>query len=414
MYSLYKIPNTQKFSKLLTNKNKFRVLVILTAVLFGFLTSNIFAGDSLRLTNNTIVRNLFPKNPKVYFTGSFNISDSNSVHLKMNYGSNKILNPKSLIDTNRDKRPREVNLVMTLYPSNLKNWREDFKDLIASRIESLYELDSAFFYDKGIKWNLIIQDEDVNLYQAKKKNHGVVVNYTLLPTIKHKERYKIILRKFSSHFTEQIGGKKMFEVAKRNKENWKNMLIITDCSGSMLPYGSAVMLWHMLRTDKDDISKFAFFNDGEKESIEIGNSGGIHFSNIKDYRKIGSAIKHYTRIGYDLNNDGPENDLEAIIKSVNSSYNHDDVVVIVDNNSPVRDMALLKQINYPVRIVLCGVNNRKFIHPDYIKLAYHSKGSLHTVEEDIHEFKKNKEGKIVIINKLKYKVEEEELVQLIN
>jgi hypothetical protein len=32
---------------------------------------------------------------------------------------------------------------MTLYPSNLENWREDFKDLIASRIESLYELDSA-------------------------------------------------------------------------------------------------------------------------------------------------------------------------------------------------------------------------------------------------------------------------------
>ena len=60
------------------------------------------------------------------------------------------------------------------------------------------------------------------------------------------------------------------------------------------------------------------------------------------------------------------------------------------------------------------MNNRKFIHPDYIKLAYHSKGSLHTVEEDIHEFKKNKEGKIVIINKLKYKVEEEELVQLRN
>ena len=197
MYSLYNKTSFQKFLQITTN-NKFRILVILISILFGFLTSNVFAADSLRLTDNTIVRNLFPKTPKVYFTGKYDFNDSNSVHLKMSYGSNKILNPKSLIDTNRDKRPREVNLVMTLYPSNLENWREDFKDLIASRIESLYELDSAFFYDKGIKWNLIIQDEDVNLYQAKKKNHGVVVNYTLLPTIKHKERYKIIYQAFVS------------------------------------------------------------------------------------------------------------------------------------------------------------------------------------------------------------------------
>ena len=125
------------------------------------------------------------------------------------------------------------------------------------------------------------------------------------------------------------------------------MLVITDCSGSMAPYGSEVLLWHLLRTDKDDVSKFAFFNDGEKESTEIGNAGGIHFTSIKDYRKIGRAIRYFTELGYDKNNDHPENDLEAIIKSVNSSYSHEDVVVIVDNNSPVRDMELLNRINYP-------------------------------------------------------------------
>ena len=215
-----------------------------------------------------------------------------------------------------------------------------------------------------------------------------------------------------THYSAQIQGRKMFEVAKRNKENWKNMLVITDCSGSMAPYGSEVLLWHLLRTDKDDVSKFAFFNDGEKESTEIGNAGGIHFTSIKDYRKIGRAIRHFTELGYDKNNDHPENDLEAIIKSVNSSYSHEDVVVIVDNNSPVRDMELLNRINYPVRIVLCGVDKKEDINPDYIKLAYHTKGSLHTVEDDIDQFMKNKEGEIVMINKVKYKVEEDELVQV--
>ena len=399
MYSLYnKTRSTKKFK--ITSNNKFRILVILIAILFGFFSSNLFASDSLRLTNNNIVRYLFPKSPKVYFTNTYNLSDSNTICLKMNYGSGKILNPKSLINGERDKRPRVVDLVMTLYPSNLENWREDYKELIASRIESLIELDSAFYYDRNIKWNLILQDEAQNRYEAKKQIHGVVVHYLTLPTIKHQDRYNSILKKFESHVSAQVKGKKLFEAAKRNKENWKNMLIITDCSGSMIPYGSEVLLWHMLRTDKDDISKFAFFNDGEKESIEIGNAGGIHFIKIKDPRKIGRAIKHFTSLGFDKNTDHPENDLEAIIKSVKSSNSHDDVVVIVDNNSPVRDMELLDQITFPVRIVLCGVVNNN-INPDYIKLAYHSKGSLHTVEEDIHKFKKNKDGDIIIIDRVK-------------
>ena len=63
MYSLYNKTSFQKFLQI-TSNNKFRILVILIALLFGFFTSNVFAADSLRLTDNTIVRNLFPKTPK--------------------------------------------------------------------------------------------------------------------------------------------------------------------------------------------------------------------------------------------------------------------------------------------------------------------------------------------------------------
>tara|TARA_Y200000002_G_scaffold130523_1_gene107567 strand:+ start:312 stop:1475 length:1164 start_codon:yes stop_codon:yes gene_type:complete len=378
----------------------------------GVLNSDLFAIESLRIASNKAVKHLFPKSPKVYFTDKYQIKDTNTVYLKMNYGSAEILNPKSLINKKRDKRPRVVDLVMTLYPSDLQNWEEDYKELISKRLASLEDLDSAFSMDRSIKWNLIIQDEDQSLYKAKKRVHGVVIHYSPLKSDYQKEKYNQTLRKMETHYSAQVEGKRMFEVVKRNKENWKNMLVITDCSGSMAPYGSEVLLWHLLRTDKDDVSKFAFFNDGEKESIEIGNAGGIHFTSIKDYRKITRAIKYYTELGYDKNNDHPENDLEAIIKSVNSSYSHQDVVVIVDNNSPVRDMELLNKINYPVRIVLCGVEKKEDIHPDYIKLAFHSKGSLHTVEDDIDQFMKNKEGEIVMINKVKYRVEEDELVQV--
>jgi hypothetical protein len=411
MYSLCKTFVSNKIKQPLNSK-KLRIIVFLVSILMGFFSSNLFAIDSLRMASNKEVKYLFPKTPKVYFTGKYNLDDSNTVYLKMDYGSEKILNPKSLINKKRDKRPRVVDLVMTLYPSDLQNWEEDYKKLIASRIESLENLDSAFSMDRSIKWNLIIQDEDRSLYKAKKRIHGVVIHYSPLKSDFQKGKYNQTLRNMETHYSAQIEGRKMFEVVKRNKENWKNMLVITDCSGSMAPYGSEVLLWHLLRTDKEDVSKFAFFNDGEKESIEIGNAGGIHFTKIKDYKKIGRAIRYFTELGYGKNNDHPENDLEAIIKSVNSSYSHEDVVVIVDNNSPVRDMELLNQINYPVRIVLCGVEKKEDIHQDYIKLAYHTNGSLHTVEDDIDQFMKDKEGEIVMINKVKYKVEEDDLVQV--
>ena len=411
MYSFNKVIILQKL-KSFFHKNKLRIVVLVISILMGVLSSDLFAIDSLRIVSNKGVKHLFPKAPKVYFTDQYQIKDTNTVYLKMNYGSAEILNPKSLINEIRDKRPRVVDLVMTLYPSDLENWEEDYKELISERLASLEDLDSAFSMDRSIKWNLIIQDEDQSLCKAKKRIHGVVIHYSPLKSDFQKAKYNQTLRKMETHYSAQVEGKRMFEVVKRNKENWKNMLVITDCSGSMAPYGSEVLLWHLLRTDKDDVSKFAFFNDGEKESIEIGNAGGIHFTSIKDYRKITRAIKYYTELGYDKNNDHPENDLEAIIKSVNSSYSHQDVVVIVDNNSPVRDMELLNKINYPVRIVLCGVEKKEDIHPDYIKLAFHSKGSLHTVEDDIDQFMKNKEGEIVMINKVKYRVEEDELVQV--
>jgi hypothetical protein len=411
MYSLCKTFISNNFNQPLNSK-KLRIIVFLIAILMGFFSSNFFASDSLRITNNKAVKHLFPKTPKVYFTSKYVLNDSNTVHLKMNFGSKKILNPKSLIDNVRDKRPRVVDMVMTLYPSDLENWEEDYKGLIASRIESLKNLDSAFSMDRSIKWNLIIQDEDKSFYKAKKRIHGIVIHYTSLSSWSGKEKYNQTLIKMETRCSAQKQGRRMFEIAKRNKDNWKNMLIITDCSGSMAPYGSEVMLWHMLRTSKKDISSFAFFTDGEKTSKEIGNAGGIYFTKIKDFRQIGRVIKYYTVNGGYYNSDVPENDLEAIIKSVNKSYSHDDVVVVVDNNSPVRDMELLSQINYPVRIVLCGVENKESINPDYIKLAFHTKGSLHTVEDDIDQFMKNKEGEIIMINKVKYKVEEDELVQV--
>jgi hypothetical protein len=52
-------------------------------------------------------------------------------------------------------------------------------------------------------------------------------------------------------------------------------------------------------------------------------------------------------------------------------------------------MNLLRRIKKPIRIIMCGTN--KGINDQYLKIAYQTKGSIHTNNQDI-DMKKIKEG----------------------
>ena len=383
---------------------KFHLKEFVLVLAIGLLSVHLVAQDSLRPTNANAIRSFFPKKPKVYFTGVYKMPEQNSLQLKMAFGKHQILNKKEWLDDNgRDKRPRVVDVVMTLYPSNKKDWIEDYSELINNRIQELYALDSAFLIDKTIKWNLYLQDEDNVYSKAKKRLHGVIVHYSPLETAQLKSKYEKLLDKFDVQRNIVKEGRKLIAVTERNKNKWKKMLIITDCTGSMIPYGTEVLLWHMLKTNKKNINQFSFFNDGDQEQKTIGSAGGIHLVNIKDHNKISKAIIYITNKGV-YNSDVPENDIEAILTSIEKSYDFEEVILIADNNSGVRDIELVKQIKIPVRIVLCGVYDN-FIHPDYFELAYQTKGSIHTVEEDIYDFVMDNNGRIIKLNKQNYRVE---------
>ena len=388
----------------LNNSYKFHLKEFVLVLLMGLLSMNLVAQDSLRPISATAIRMFFPKKPKVYLTGVYKMPEENCLKLKMAFGKHQILNKKEWINDNgRDKRPREVDVVMTLYPSNEKDWVEDYSDLINNRIQELQALDSAFLIDKSIKWNLYLQDKDQEYSKAKSRVHGLVIRYSSLETAQLKSKYNKILQKFDNYRTILKEGKKLIAVTERNKDNWKKMLIITDCTGSTIPYGTEVLLWHMLKTNKTNINQFSFFNDGDQESKAIGNAGGVNVVNIKNHNKISGAINYITNKGVH-NNDIPENDIEAILTSIEETYDFEEIILIADNNSGVRDISLANQIKHPVRIVLCGVYDN-FIHPDYFELAYQTKGSIHTVEEDIYDFVKDEKGKIIKLKNEKYKVD---------
>jgi hypothetical protein len=69
--------------------------------------------------------------------------------------------------------------------------------------------------------------------------------------------------------------------------------------------------------------------------------------------------------------------------------------LIADGRSAVRDMALLKEIKKPVHVILCGISRQILL--DYVKIAYETNGTVHTIEEDIVSFAKA-QGEVKLVN----------------
>lgn len=181
----------------------------------------------------------------------------------------------------------------------------------------------------------------------------------------------------------------------------KRTTIVADVTGSMYPYIGQLLFWYKMELDKTPVRQFVFFNDGDgKPDLlkRLGKTGGIYTS---DTRKIAELEKVMTSAI--VNGDGgdlPENDLEGILKGL-KTYKTDQVILIADCTSPIKDMALLKNINVPVSVILCG--NPIRIHPDYLTLARHTHGILYTLDEQFDNITDIKEGETLAIAGMIYK-----------
>jgi len=189
-------------------------------------------------------------------------------------------------------------------------------------------------------------------------------------------------------------------VFERNKQ-WTNKLVVADVTGSMSPYIDQFKLWFELSYETQEPMQLVMFNDGNSKRTsekKIGSTGGIYTCNYCTPQEVFFGLEEAMRAGG--GGDGPENDLEAVLKAVKESSNYTDLILIADNYSPVRDMVLLSEVSVPVKVILCGVNY--YIHEDYLNIAYRTGGSVHTIEEDIIELSKKVEGDVIKIGKNQY------------
>ncbi len=197
-----------------------------------------------------------------------------------------------------------------------------------------------------------------------------------------------------------------------NRNKWFDKLIICDLTGSMQPYYVQLSVWYQLHYKKEKNLQFIFFNDGDgKQDSEkkIGETGGIYYSPSKGIDSLGLLMSRICAKGD--GGDCPENNMEAMIKGTKMAKQFKEIIAIVDNNSPVKDIKLLKEFTQPVHIILCG-SSQGWILPDYLLIAWKTKGTIHTIEEDITSLARMSEGMEIKIGQYIYKIMGGEFVQI--
>lgn len=325
--------------------------------------------------------------------------------LNMGYASWQIQNPE--IWKNENRVPVSVDIVFTSYPKKKEDWITNYDLLLRKRIEAVLKLVPNLKMRQEVKWNFILQTDCETEEEAKRMFHGAVIKYlTLVPetTPVKKEGVQAtedIVTIYNEIETGVYGlvpfrDSVVLKVFERN--NWGKMLVVTDWTGSMYPYGSQVVLWHRLNFEKDLVKYFIFFNDGNQKADRqkrVGNTGGIYYCRPDSLDYLVKVMKFVAKRG--TGGDIPENNIEALLKGIRLFKGYDELVMIADNNAAVRDMALLPKVTVPVRIILCGLDENKVIHPHYLEIARLTGGSIHILEEDILNLNELKEGEKIVI-----------------
>jgi hypothetical protein len=214
----------------------------------------------------------------------------------------------------------------------------------------------------------------------------------------------------------RLSDSSVYKVWERNP-GWDSLLVVMDWTISMYQNGASVLRWHREHLRQHRLHHLVIFNDGDGRphgAKQIGRTGGVHYGKPDSIDQVIELMVKVKKAG--LGGDAPENDLEALLKASKNLESYDELVLIPDRNSSIRDLGLVRYLDHPVRIVL--FNNPKirssglggpdrwvenpWIHPHYLTLASLSGGSIHTERQDILGLAELKAGETFTYRGLKY------------
>ncbi|MCD6068955.1 MAG: hypothetical protein K0S33_3781 [Bacteroidetes bacterium] len=318
------------------------------------------------------------------------------LYLEFGYGDFALTNPKE-IEAVKNGVIKSVELVYTRYPKD-----QDLTELNERRIGFLHLLCPSLFGNPVTQWSIISQTNCKSEAAAKNMFHGFVIIYKPAPTAESSARELAHMMDVWKNKTV-VADSSVLKVFRRNK--WTNMTVATDLTGSMSPYLSQVFLWYKLTFATKKFSEFIFFNDGDMTDDRLkktGKAGGVYYCKGDNKDSVLKTAAVCMKNGY--GGDCPENNVEAILYAAKKNPGLKEVIMIADNWAPMRDYGLMSQVKIPVHIILCGQEKGVPINTEYLDLARHTKGSLHTMEEDINKLTELAEGKTIEIGGFVYRV----------
>lgn len=194
---------------------------------------------------------------------------------------------------------------------------------------------------------------------------------------------EIIDGKFELNWQDSVVSKVL-----NSHPQWKELLVITDWTGSMYQFGAQVVAWHKQKINEKRIKHLILFNDGNDYHYfdsdhpkPVGKTGGIYYVDPQNIQDVIDLMKQVMESG-----DGgeiPENNIEAILAGQQKyAKDYRKIVMIADNGAAIRDVALLNEMKEPIHIILCGYY--KYINPDYLTLAWKTGGSVHTINREVN------------------------------
>jgi hypothetical protein len=197
-----------------------------------------------------------------------------------------------------------------------------------------------------------------------------------------------------------------YQALDRNIDKWKNIVIVCDITTSMFPYTTQVFDWMMENTDNKSIKGIVFFTDCDSLGRQTkGKLPGKMFSVRKKDELVLWDTMFAAINNTENNKDKPENNIEALLYAQKQFPDADEFVMIADNSSEVKDMHSLSKIKKKVHVILCGETYQKnyAFQSDFVEIAKKTKGSIHTVEDDVENVSKVKEMSLVRVGNVYFR-----------
>jgi hypothetical protein len=321
-----------------------------------------------------------------------------TIVLKMRYGSSEILNPKAAKVLEKGGcKVLSVDIVYTDYNNN-----DVQNTLNKKRLMELYFLSPDIFNQKLVKWKYIEQLGYSTEEVARGLFHGIVIKYVKVPVYKPTSLEEM----FGNLKVEKLGDTSLFKLFEKHVK-FDEELICADLTGSMSPYYFQVFAWLNLKHNPKKLN-YSFFNDGDNTPDYLkkrGRVGGIYLCKT-------SSVDTMTSLAYNCivngnGGDSPENNIESILKGVKEYPETKEIIMLADNWANMRDYSLISRVKIPVKVIVCGTNLygiKTPVNSEYLDLARRTGGSVHTIEEDILDLAKKKEGDVITVGGVKYQI----------